>query len=88
MDEPQKFCAVCGMPLITVEDYPDGADMNIVDGCQYCGSKDGIKSYGELIMGMAEFIKGSERLSEEEAKSKAEEAIKGSKAYKEGRIPA
>lgn len=86
MDENKKFCAVCGMPLVTVEDYPTGADMNTVDWCKYCGDKDGIKSYSKLVEGMAAFIAGQQNISEEEAMVKAEEAIKGSIAYSSGRL--
>jgi|GEM_PF-2658824 len=86
MDDNTKFCTVCGMPLVTANDYPMDADMKTVDWCKYCGDKEGMKNYSELVKGMTEYIKGEQNISEEEATVKAEEAIKGSVAYTSGRL--
>jgi hypothetical protein len=85
-DKTQKACAACGMPLNGAEDYPDGADMNLVDWCKYCGDKDSIKSYDELLKGMTEYMKTTQHLDDAAAAKAAEEYIKSSKAYKEGKV--
>ena len=86
MDVSPKFCVVCGMPLVSANDYPEGADLNFVDWCKYCGDKMKMKEYSQLVDGMAQFIKNSQGVTDQEARTKAEEAIKGSPAYLSGRL--
>ncbi|MBN1618711.1 AraC family transcriptional regulator [Candidatus Dojkabacteria bacterium] len=74
------------MPLVKVEDYPEGADTNVVDWCKYCGTKDNMNSYEQALKGMTEFMMKSQGMTEEQAKKAAEEALKNSAAYKDGRL--
>lgn len=86
MTDQPKFCSVCGMPLQSVEDYPEGADINSVDWCRYCGTKDALDSFENRLKGMTKFVMKMQNIPEEEAKTVAEQALKSSVAYKSGRL--
>lgn len=82
----QKFCVVCGMPLVKPEDYPEGADMNKCDWCKLCGTKDAMNSYSVALAGMTAFFKKTQGMADDQAAKAAEEALKNSVAYKSGRL--
>lgn len=86
MDQQQKVCSVCSMPLNTTEDYPQGADTKIVDWCKFCGTKDELNPYEMLVFGMSEFIKKTQGLADEQARIAATEIVQNSVAYKSGRM--
>jgi hypothetical protein len=88
MDQQQtkKVCSVCSMPLNTAEDYPQGADLSVVDWCKFCGTKDELNSYEIAVFGMSEFIKKTQGMADEQAKIAATEIVQNSVAYKSGRM--
>lgn len=85
-DKPQKSCIVCGMPLLKDEDYPEGCDPATTDYCKYCGTKDGLHPYKQMVAGMAQFIAKTQGMDEEQAKIAAKEMIDNSPAVKMGRL--
>jgi len=82
----EKFCIVCGMPLRTVNDYPSGADMVTCEHCRYCGTKDGLYPYEQLITGMAGYFMKVKGLLNDEAMKAAKEAVDSSVAVKTGKL--
>ena len=81
-----KFCIVCGMPLNSAEDYPQGADPATCEHCKYCGTKDGLHPYEKLVVGMAGYIKRAKKVSDEEAARLGKEAVDNSVAVKTGKL--
>lgn len=82
--QPQKNCVVCGMPLVKAEDYPEGDATK--DYCKYCGTKDGLKSYPEILKGMTGFVMQSQGKEEAEASQIAKQMVDNSVAVKSGRL--
>lgn len=80
MEDTFKACIVCAMPLQSPEDYP--GDDTSKEYCLHCGTTEGLKSRAALVKGMAEFIKSTGDLSEEEAQAQAAGIIDNSEAAK------
>jgi hypothetical protein len=86
MDQTQKACAVCGMPLVKTEDYPAGADINVVDWCKFCGTKYSMDSFQNRLKGMTKFLMQTQGMSQKQAAKAAEEMLNNSVAVKSGRM--
>ena len=83
-DQREKSCCVCGMPLKSEDDYPEGADMEITKHCKHCGTKEALYPYSALVKGMTEFIAKTQGMSEEEAKKVAKQMIDNCEAVRIG----
>jgi hypothetical protein len=88
MSDPQaqKSCIVCSMPLVKTEDYPEGDPSK--DYCKYCGTKDGLRTYNELVAGMTQFMMKTQGMEESQAKIAAKQTVDNSVAVKSGRLKA
>jgi hypothetical protein len=80
----KKTCIVCGMPLEKPEDFPEGDTTK--DYCKYCGTKDGLYPYAQLVAGMTQFMMKTQGMTEDEAKIAAKKAVDNSPAVKMGRV--
>ncbi|MBN2478573.1 zinc ribbon domain-containing protein [Candidatus Micrarchaeota archaeon] len=77
-----KKCESCGMPMEKPEDFGGRNKENKY--CTHCTDKNGIlKSYSDVLEGMAAFIVKTENLSSEEARKKAEAYMKTMPAWRE-----
>jgi len=67
-----KKCMSCGMPMTKIEDFGGGNPENV--SCVHCSNPDGsLKSYDEVLSGMANFMMTSQNLDRETAQSRARE---------------
>ena len=67
-----KKCMSCGMPMTKIEDFGGGNPENV--SCVHCSNPDGsLKSYDEVLSGMANFMMKSQNLNRETAESRARE---------------
>ena len=67
-----KSCMSCGMPMTESEDFGGGNPENLY--CVHCSNPDGsLKTYDEVLKGMANFMMRSQNLDRETAESKARE---------------
>jgi len=84
--QKQKVCIVCGMPLVSADDYPEGCDPETTDYCKHCGTKDGLHPYKALLEGMAQFMIKTQGMDEEQAKKAAKQMVDNSSAVKSGKL--
>ena len=82
--EQQKFCNVCGMPMVKPGDFPGGDTTK--DYCVHCGIEEAIFPYERLVEGMAGFLEKSQGMDHKQALIAAEEVVANSVACKTGKI--
>ena len=69
-----KACMSCGMPMAKPEDFGGGKPENL--HCVYCSNPDGsLKSYKEVLEGMANFMMMSQKMDRRTAESAASERM-------------
>jgi uncharacterized glyoxalase superfamily protein PhnB len=69
-----KKCMSCGMPMVKTEDF-GGSDPNNLH-CLYCTNPDGsLKTYDEILEGMASFLVATQNIDRETAQAKAKEQM-------------
>jgi hypothetical protein len=67
-----KNCMSCGMPMTKPEDFGGGNPENLY--CVHCSNPDGsLKSYDEVLTGMANFMMMSQNMDRETAESASKE---------------
>lgn len=86
MQDDTKKCIVCTMPLVNVDDYPEGCDVAVTLHCKHCGTKNGLHPYTALITGMAGFISNTQGMDMEQAKVVAKQMIDNSEAIKQNKL--
>jgi uncharacterized glyoxalase superfamily protein PhnB len=65
-----KNCMSCGMPMMKSEDFGGGNPANVT--CVHCSNPDGsLKTYDEVLEGMANFMMTSQNMDKETARSAA-----------------
>lgn len=75
-------CIACGMPMEKPEDHASGDPSK--NFCKHCSRPDGeMKSYDEVLNGMAGFMMQSQGLSEEPARQAAKEMMTRLPAWKD-----
>lgn len=73
-------CNSCGMPFAKAEDHALGNPKN--EYCIYCTREDGtLKSYEEILTGMAEFLVSSQAIDKSASLKIAEETLKSLPAW-------
>ncbi len=76
-----QSCSSCGMPFEKPEDHALGNPQN--EYCTYCTREDGtLKSYEEILKGMAEYLVSSQGIDKSAAQTVAEETLKNLPAWK------
>ena len=76
-----KRCISCGMPMRTKEDHPLGDTSK--DYCVHCAREDGsMKSFEEVLEGMAGFLRKTQGLSPDQARTAARSALVQNPAWK------
>jgi uncharacterized glyoxalase superfamily protein PhnB len=75
-----KTCMSCGMPMSKLEDFGGGNPENLY--CVYCSNRDGnLKSYKEVLEGMANFMMASQKMDRRTAESAAKERMSAMPAW-------
>ncbi|MFC1992593.1 VOC family protein [Chloroflexota bacterium] len=67
-----KSCLSCGMPMAKLEEFGGGNPSNLY--CIHCSNQDGsLKSYDEVLNGMASFMMTTQNMDKETAERAAKE---------------
>ncbi|MFC2062754.1 zinc ribbon domain-containing protein [Chloroflexota bacterium] len=76
-------CLSCGMPMTKFEDFGGGNPANIY--CVHCSNPDGsLKSYDEVLQGMAGFMVATQNMDKETASAAAREHLANMPAWSGG----
>lgn len=76
----KKSCISCGMPLETIEHYPNGDTTKTY--CVHCARDDGsMKSWDEVVIGYTAYLQESQGVDNDAAREQAIVALKKCPAW-------